>query len=134
MGIANKRLRGSEMGVASRTERRLRRKKRVRKNVKGSPEKPRLCVFRSTQHIYAQIIDDSIGSTLAEASSLSNDLSAKIGKDGGNKKGAAVVGSAIGKLALSKGVKKVAFDRNGFLYHGRVKALSDAARESGLEF
>ncbi len=122
------------MGVVSRTERRLRRKKRVRKNVKGSPEKPRLCVFRSTQHIYAQIIDDSIGSTLAEASSLSNDLSAKIGKDGGNKKGAAVVGSAIGKLALSKGIKKVAFDRNGFLYHGRVKALSDAARESGLEF
>ena len=122
------------MGIVSRTERRLRRKKRVRKNVKGSPEKPRLCVFRSTQHIYAQIIDDSIGSTLAEASSLSNDLSAKIGKDGGNKKGAAVVGSAIGKLALSKGVKKVAFDRNGFLYHGRVKALSDAARESGLEF
>ena len=122
------------MGAVSRTERRLRRKKRVRKKVKGNPEKPRLCVFRSTQHIYAQIIDDSVGSTLAEASSLSNDLRAKIGKDGRNKKGAAVVGSAIGKLALSKGVKKVAFDRNGFLYHGRVKALSDAARESGLEF
>ncbi len=122
------------MGAVSRTERRLRRKKRVRKKVKGNPEKPRLCVFRSTQHIYAQIIDDSVGSTLAEASSLSNDLRAKIGKDGRNKKGAAAVGSAIGKLALSKGVKKVAFDRNGFLYHGRVKALSDAARESGLEF
>ena len=122
------------MGAVSRTERRLRRKKRVRKKVKGNPEKPRLCVFRSTQHIYAQIIDDSVGSTLAEASSLSNDLRAKIGKDGRNKKGAAVVGSAIGKLALSKGITKVAFDRNGFLYHGRVKALSDAARESGLEF
>lgn len=122
------------MGVVSRTERRLRRKKRVRKNVKGNSEKPRLCVFRSTQHIYAQIIDDSEGRTLAEASSLSDDLRAKIGKDGGNKKGAAVVGSTIGKLALSKGVRKVAFDRNGFLYHGRVKALSDAARESGLEF
>ena len=122
------------MGVVSRTERRLRRKKRVRKKVKGNPEKPRLCVFMSTQQIYAQVIDDSAGSTLAEASSLSNDLRAKIGKDGGNKKGAAVVGSAIGKLALSKGIKKVAFDRNGFLYHGRVKALSDAARESGLEF
>ena len=122
------------MGVVSRTERRLRRKKRVRKKVKGNPEKPRLCVFRSTQHIYAQIIDDSEGRTLAEASSLSDDLRARIGKDSGNKKGAAVVGSAIGKLALSKGIKKVAFDRNGFLYHGRVKALSDAARESGLEF
>jgi len=122
------------MGVVSRTERRLRRKKRVRKKVKGNPEKPRLCVFRSTQHIYAQIIDDSEGRTLAEASSLSDDLRARIGKDGGNKKGAAVVGSAIGKLALSKGIRKVAFDRNGFLYHGRVKALSDAAREGGLEF
>ena len=122
------------MGVVSRTERRLRRKRRVRKKIKGIPEKPRLCVFRSTQHIYAQIIDDSAGRTLAEASSLSNDLRARIGKDGGNKKGAAVVGSAIGKLALSKGIKNVAFDRNGFLYHGRVKTLSDAARESGLEF
>ncbi len=122
------------MGVVSRTERRLRRKKRVRKKVKGNPEKPRLCVFRSTQHIYAQIIDDSEGRTLAEASSLSDDLRARIGKDSGNKKGAAVVGSAIGKLALSKGIIKVAFDRNGFLYHGRVKALSDAAREGGLEF
>lgn len=122
------------MGVVSRTERRLRRKKRVRKKVKGNPEKPRLCVFRSTQHIYAQIIDDSEGRTLAEASSLSDDLRARIGKDSGNKKGAAVVGSAIGKLTLSKGIKKVAFDRNGFLYHGRVKALSDAAREGGLEF
>jgi len=122
------------MGVVSRAERRLRRKRRVRKKVKGLPEKPRLCVFRSTQHIYAQIIDDSEGRTLAEASSLSDDLRARIGKDSGNKKGAAVVGSAIGKLALSKGIKKVAFDRNGFLYHGRVKALSDAAREGGLEF
>jgi large subunit ribosomal protein L18 len=122
------------MGVVSRTERRLKRKKRVRKKVKGDPEKPRLCVFRSTQHIYAQIIDDSEGRTLVETSSLSNDLHARIGKDSGNKKGATVVGSAIGKLALSKGIKKVAFDRNGFLYHGRVKALSDAARESGLEF
>jgi len=122
------------MGVVSRTESRLRRKKRVRKKVKGNPEKPRLCVFRSTQHIYAQIIDDSAGRTLAEASSLSDDLRSRIGKDGGNKKGAAVVGATIGKLALSKGIKKVAFDRNGFLYHGRVKALSDAAREGGLEF
>jgi len=122
------------MGVVSRTERRLRRKRGCVRRLKGNPEKPRLCVFRSTQHIYAQIIDDSEGRTLAEASSLSDDLCARIGKDSGNKKGAAVVGSAIGKLALSKGIIKVAFDRNGFLYHGRVKALSDAAREGGLEF
>ena len=122
------------MGVASRSERRLRRKRRVRKKIKGTPEKARLCVFRSTKHIYAQIIDDSVGSTLVEASSLSKDLRSKIGKDSGNKKGAAVVGSAIGKLALSKGIETVAFDRNGFLYHGRVKALSEAARKSGLKF
>ncbi len=122
------------MGAVSRSERRLRRKLRVRKKIKGNPEKTRLCVFRSTKHIYAQIIDDSVGRTLAEASSLSKDLRSKIGKDGGNKKGAAVVGSAIGELALSKGIKRVAFDRNGFLYHGRVKALSEAARKSGLEF
>ena len=124
----------SEMGAVSRAERRLRRKRRVRKKVKGTPEKPRLCVFRSSQHIYAQIIDDSAGRTLAAVSSLSHDLRARIGKNGGNKKGAAVVGSAIGELAISKGIKRIAFDRNGFLYHGRVKALSDAARESGLEF
>ncbi|MBW1733337.1 MAG: 50S ribosomal protein L18 [Deltaproteobacteria bacterium] len=122
------------MGAVSRTERRLRRKKRVRKKVKGSPEQPRLSVFRSSKHIYAQIIDDSAGRTLAEASSLSKDLRDKIGKDGGNKKGAAVVGEAIGRLALSRGIRKVAFDRNGFLYHGRVKALSEAARKSGLLF
>ncbi|MBW1782500.1 MAG: 50S ribosomal protein L18 [Deltaproteobacteria bacterium] len=122
------------MGAASRSERRLRRKRRVRKKIKGTPEKARLCVFRSTKHIYAQIIDDSVGRTLVEASSLSKDLRSKIGKDSGNKKGAAVVGSAIGKLALSKGIETVAFDRNGFLYHGRVKALSEAARKSGLKF
>ncbi|HDZ90825.1 MAG TPA: 50S ribosomal protein L18, partial [Deltaproteobacteria bacterium] len=95
------------MGAVSRTERRLRRKKRVRKKVKGSPEQPRLSVFRSSKHIYAQIIDDSAGRTLAEASSLSKDLRDKIGKDGGNKKGAAVVGEAIGRLALSRGIRKV---------------------------
>jgi large subunit ribosomal protein L18 len=122
------------MGAASRSERRLRRKRRVRKKIQGTPEKARLCVFRSTKHIYAQIIDDSVGRTLVEASSLSKDLRSKIGKDSGNKKGAAVVGSAIGKLALSKGIETVAFDRNGFLYHGRVKALSEAARKSGLKF
>jgi len=122
------------MGAVSRSERRLRRKSRVRRKIRGNPDKPRLCVFRTARHIYAQIIDDSVGKTLAAVSSLSKDLRSKVGKDGGNKKGAALVGAAIGELALSKGIKKIAFDRNGFLYHGRVKALSEAARESGLEF
>ena len=98
------------------------------------PEKPRLCVFRSTKNIYAQIVDDSSSSTLVEASSLSKDVRSKIGKNGGNRKGAAIVGAEISKRALKMGIKKVVFDRNGFLYHGRVKALSEAARENGLEF
>lgn len=122
------------MAVVSRADARLRRKKRVRKKIRGTPERPRLCVFRSARHIYAQIIEDSAGRTLAETSSLSNDLRSKIGKDGGNRKGAVLVGRAIGDLALTLGIKKVIFDRNGFLYHGRIKALSEAARESGLEF
>ena len=107
---------------------------RVRKRVKGSPERPRLSVFRSARHIYAQVIDDTEGKTLAEASTLSNDLRSKIGKDGGNKKGAGMVGESVAEKALAKGIKQVAFDRNGFLYHGRVKSLADAAREKGLEF
>jgi len=122
------------MGAVSRSERRLRRKTRVRKKIKGSPEKARLCVFRSSKHIYAQIIDDSAGITLLEASSLSKALRSKIGRDGGNAKGAAMVGSAISDAALSRGIKRVAFDRNGFLYHGRVRALAEAARKGGLEF
>jgi large subunit ribosomal protein L18 len=122
------------MGADSRSERRLRRKQRVRKKIKGSSDMARLCVFKSSKHIYAQVIDDSVGRTLAATSSVSKELRAKIGKDGANKKGAAMVGSAIGELALSKGIKRVAFDRNGFLYHGRVKAVAEAARKSGLEF
>ncbi len=122
------------MGAVNNTKRRLKRKMRVRKRVKGSSERPRLCVFRSGKHIYAQVIDDTTGRTLVAASSLSKDLVSKIGKDGGNKKGASVVGSAIGAAALAKGIKKIAFDRNGFLYHGRLEALSNAARESGLQF
>lgn len=122
------------MGAVSRSERRLRRKRRVRKKIKGSSDMARLCVFRSSKHIYAQIIDDSVGRTLAAASSVSKDLRSQIGKDGANKKGAATVGTAIGELALSKGIKRVTFDRNGFLYHGRVKAVAEAARKSGLEF
>jgi large subunit ribosomal protein L18 len=107
---------------------------RVRKRVKGSPERPRLNVFRSAKHIYAQVIDDTEGKTLTEASTLSSDLRSKVGKDSGNKKGAGIVGGAVAEKALAKGIKKVAFDRNGFLYHGRVKSLADAARDKGLEF
>lgn len=122
------------MSSVSRAETRLRRKKRVRKKIRGTAERPRLSVFRSPRHTYAQIIDDSAGKTLVEASSLSKELAPKIGKRGGNKKGAAYVGAAVADRALKLGIKKVVFDRNGFLYHGRIKALSDAAREHGLEF
>ena len=122
------------MGSESSGKRRLKRKVRVRKRVKGSTERPRLCVFKSGKHIYAQIIDDTKGQTLLTASSMAKDLASKIGKDGGNKKGAAVVGTAIGAAALAKGIKKIAFDRNGFLYHGRIESLSNAARKCGLQF
>ena len=122
------------MARVSRAEARLRRKKRVRKNIRGTAERPRLCVFRSARHMYAQIIDDTSARTLAQASSVSADSRSTIGKKGGNKEGAAFVGALIAERALKQGIKKVVFDRNGFLYHGRVKALSDAAREKGLEF
>ena len=122
------------MGAESSGKRRLKRQIRVRKRVKGSSKRPRLCVFRSGRHIYAQVIDDSTGQTLVTASSVSKDLASKIGKDGGNKKGAAVVGTAVGNAALAKGITKIAFDRNGFLYHGRVESLSNAARKCGLQF
>jgi large subunit ribosomal protein L18 len=111
---------------------RLRRKKHIRKSVVGSTTRPRLCVFRSARHIYAQIIDDETGTTLAAASSLSSEL--RESSAGGNKDGAADVGRLIGQRALAKGVDTVVFDRNGFRYHGRVAALADAAREAGLKF
>ncbi|EFK12071.1 ribosomal protein L18 [delta proteobacterium NaphS2] len=122
------------MGAESSGNRRIKRKMRVRKRVKGSSERPRLCVFRSAKHIYAQLIDDTKGQTLVAVSSLSKDLASDIAGNGGNKKGAAVVGKAIGAAALAKGIKRISFDRNGFLYHGRVESLSKAARESGLQF
>lgn len=122
------------MATFSRSEARMKRKKRVRKVVKGSSDRPRLCIFRSARHIYAQIIDDTAGRTLVSASSMSRELAPKIGGDSANKKGAALVGALIGERALKEGVSEVVFDRNGFLYHGRVKALAEAARKSGLEF
>ena len=101
------------MGAVNRTEARIRRKKRVRKRIRGVSDRPRLCVFRSARHIYAQIVDDSTGRTLAAASSLSKDMGPEVGRDGGNKKGAGMVGAAISQRALSIGVKQVVFDRNG---------------------
>lgn len=122
------------MGAIGRKAARLKRKKRVRKTVRGTAERPRLSVFRSARHIYAQIIDDDSASTLVGSSSMSKDLQSGIENNGGNCQGAALVGEQIAKKALEKGIKRVVFDRNGFLYHGRVKTLAEAAREHGLEF
>ncbi|MGD8251323.1 MAG: 50S ribosomal protein L18 [Desulfobacterales bacterium] len=117
----------------ARTEARLKRKRRIRKKILGTPERPRLTIFRSARHIYAQLIDDTNGSTIASASSL--DKSVKEGQAFDSKKSQAVqIGKLVAERAITKGVKKVVFDRNGYLYHGRVKAISDGAREAGLEF
>jgi large subunit ribosomal protein L18 len=114
-------------------EGRDRRKARIRKKISGSSERPRLSVFRSARHIYAQVIDDTGGGTLAHASTLSPDLKGTLAED--NKTGAAKkVGALIAKMCLERKVAKVVFDRNGFLYHGRIKALAEAAREAGLDF
>jgi large subunit ribosomal protein L18 len=114
-------------------EGRDRRKARIRKKISGSQERPRLTVFRSARHIYAQVVDDSGGGTLAAASTLSPDLRGTLDED--DKTGAAKkVGALIAKMCLERKVGKVVFDRNGFLYHGRVKALAEAAREAGLDF
>ena len=110
---------------------RLRIHKRIRRRVAGTEERPRLAVFRSLNHIYAQVIDDAKGHTMASASSA--EKSGKIGT-GGNVAGAKEVGKLIATRAKEKGVSKVVFDRGGYLYHGRVKALAEAAREGGLEF
>ncbi len=108
---------------------RIRRHSRVRKNVSGTTEVPRLNVFRSNAQIFAQIIDDVNGNTLVSSSSLELKI-----KNGGNVEGAKVVGKDIAEKAVKKGIKKVVFDRGGYEYHGRVEALADAARENGLEF
>ena len=108
---------------------RLRRHRRVRGKVGGTAERPRLDVFRSSKHIYAQIIDDSTGTTLCAASTLEKGFDGS----GGNAEAATKVGKAIAEKALKKGIKQVVFDRGGFVYHGRVKALAEGAREGGLE-
>ena len=121
------------MANTSRSEARIRRHKRVRKSITGTTERPRLAVFRSTAEIYAQVIDDAAGTTLASASSVDHELrgsAAKITKT----EQAKLIGKAVADRAKSKGIDKVVFDRGGFRYMGRVKALADAAREAGLEF
>lgn len=122
------------MGKASRAGARLRRKRRVRKKIRGTAEIPRLSVFKSSKHIYAQIVDDISARTLVDASTLSKEIQQHVQGRGGNKEGATIVGRLIAKRALEKGVKNVVFDRNGFIYHGRIEALAEAAREHGLEF
>lgn len=106
-----------------------RRKRRIRKKVAGTAERPRLTVFRSSKQIYAQVIDDAAGTTLASATSLGADAA-----EGAKTGSAAAVGEALAATCLEKGLKKVVFDRNGYMYHGRVKALADGARKGGLEF
>jgi large subunit ribosomal protein L18 len=123
--------------MASRTnprqQARLKRKKRIRKKISGNPERPRLSVFRSSKHIYAQLIDDDSGVTLVAVSTLHPDVRQQE-KVKGKIEGAKRVGKMIAAQAKAKGITEVVFDRNGFLYHGRVRALATAAREAGLEF
>ena len=110
-----------------------RRKYHIRKKIFGTPDRPRLSVFRSNRHIYAQIIDDTAGVTLVSAGTRNKAVSEQL-KDGGNAKAAQAVGEVVAKQALSVGIKNVCFDRNIYKYHGRVKALAEAARKAGLAF
>lgn len=118
------------MAQDSRNEIRKRIHKRIRSRVSGTTERPRLAVFRSVSHIYAQVIDDNAGHTLVAAASTEKTLTGK----GGNVEGAKLIGRTVAERAKEKGIKRVVFDRGGYLYHGRIKALADAAREAGLEF
>jgi large subunit ribosomal protein L18 len=118
------------MARPSRNDTRLHVHRRIRRRVAGSGERPRLAVFRSLNHIYAQVIDDRQGLTLVAASSVEKDLRGK----GGNVEGAKLIGKTVAERARQKGIARVVFDRGGYLYHGRVKALADAARQAGLEF
>jgi large subunit ribosomal protein L18 len=119
------------MAKSSKNDVRTRIHTRIRLKLRGSEQRPRLAVFRSLKHIYAQVIDDRAGKTLAAASSGEKNSSVK---SGGNLAGAKEIGKLIAERAKTKGISKVVFDRGGYLYHGRVKALADAAREAGLEF
>ena len=117
----------------SRTEVRLQKHRRMRSRISGTSERPRLAVFRSNNHMYAQIIDDTVGKTLVSASTLQKEVKAELEKTN-NVEAAAHLGTVIAKRALEKGIDTVVFDRGGFIYQGKVKALAEAAREAGLEF
>jgi large subunit ribosomal protein L18 len=121
------------MTVKIKHEKRARRHRRVRKKAVGTPERPRLNVYRSLKHIYAQVIDDTAQETLVSASSCEEAFKA-LGKSGGNAEGALEVGKLVAKRALEKNIKQVVFDRGGYRYHGRVEALADGARQGGLKF
>ena len=121
------------MGVNRKSDQRTRRKSRIRKKVRGTMERPRLSVFRSARHVYAQIVDDTRGCTLVAASSLEKTV-AEAAVDKKKVEKAVMVGKLVAERAKAKGIEKVVFDRNGFLYHGRIKAISDGAREAGLQF
>ena len=124
------------MRIKTKEDRRDRIKYRIRRRVRGSVERPRLTVFRSVAHMYVQVVDDATGKTLASASTVEAAVKGALPTKttGGNVEGAKAIGKAIAERMLEKGVKQAVFDRNGFLYHGRIKAVADAAREAGLEF
>ena len=124
------------MRIKTKEDRRDRIKYRIRKKMTGTAQKPRLSVFRSVTHIYVQVIDDMTGQTIASASTVDAKVKGKMlkGVAGGNVKGAELIGATIAERLKEKGITKVVFDRNGFLYHGRVRAIAEAARSAGLEF
>jgi large subunit ribosomal protein L18 len=124
------------MKIKTKDDRRQRIRYRIRRRVSGTVERPRLTIFRSVAHMYVQVVDDSTGTTIASASTVEPSVKGALPKKvtGGNIAGAKAIGKTIAERLIEKGVKRVVFDRNGFLYHGRVKAVADAAREAGLEF
>jgi large subunit ribosomal protein L18 len=124
------------MKIKTSEDRRHRIKLRLRKRMTGTEERPRLTVFRSLSHIYVQVIDDMSGKTLVAASTIEPSVKGALEAKarGGNRAGAKAIGKLVAERALAKGIKQVVFDRNGFLYHGRIRAVAEAAREAGLEF
>jgi large subunit ribosomal protein L18 len=124
------------MRIKTKDDRRQRIRYRIRRRVSGTIERPRLTIFRSVSHMYVQVVDDATGRTIAAASTVEPTVKGGLAKkaSGGNVAGAKAIGKTIAERLIEKGVKRVVFDRNGFLYHGRVKAVADAAREAGLEF
>tara|TARA_B100000700_G_C14976510_1_gene824150 strand:+ start:1197 stop:1565 length:369 start_codon:yes stop_codon:yes gene_type:complete len=122
------------MATLTRKQQTQKRHRRIRRNLNGSSERPRLAIFRSNNHIYAQVIDDLTQNTLCAASTLDKDLRSNLKSNGSNCDASTAVGELVAQRALSKGINQVVFDRGGNLYHGRIKALADAARKAGLKF